>query len=66
MEIRPLHPLARYLNERGVGIARAAALLGVSERFLRAVFAGRRRFAWWRESEVARDLGFETRELFPR
>ena len=44
-----IHPLRRYLEDRGVGIAEGAKLLGVSERALREVLAWRTRFAFWRE-----------------
>ena len=63
---RRLHPLAVYLLERDVGVARGAELLGVSERRLRDVLAGRARFAWWKEHEIAADLGCERDWLFPR
>jgi hypothetical protein len=66
MPTHPLHPLAIYLQERGVGIGRGAALLGVSERALREVLAGRARFVWWRERDIAIDLGFtDPEQLFP-
>ena len=61
-----LHPLALYLLERDVGVARGAELLGVSERRLRDVLAGRARFVWWKECEIASDLGCERDQLFPR
>lgn len=61
----PVHPLQTYLLERGVGIAEGARLLSVSERRLRDVLRWRSRLLWWREAEIAADLGTATEVLFP-
>ena len=37
---------------------------GLSERRLRDVLAGQARFAWWKEHEIAADLGLERDALF--
>lgn len=65
MPVIDVHPLRLYLLERDVTIVQAAELLGVSERALRGVLSGERRFAWWRENEIAAGLGVDVRDLFP-
>jgi hypothetical protein len=66
MKTRPVHPLALYLLERGIGIGEGARLLCVSVRALREVLSGRARFVEWRESGIASDLGMAVETLFPR
>lgn len=66
MPLVRVHPLRLYLLlRRDVGIADGARLLGVSERALRDVLTWRRRFAFWREREIAVGLGDDVASLFP-
>ena len=63
--VPPLHPLRILLEERDVGIAEGARLLGVSERSLRAVLTWKARFPWRKAEALARALGRVAEELFP-
>ncbi|MBX3197264.1 MAG: hypothetical protein KF850_34415 [Labilithrix sp.] len=65
MPTRRIHPLAIYLMERDVGVARGAALIGVSERMLREVVAWRKRFARYRERELSSVLAIDLDDFVP-